>query len=98
MAAERRAKLAPAAIAMLLMALAGCQPPLPERETPVGQLYLQKCGQCHVPYNPRTLTPAMWSAQVKMMEGKMRQAGLPPLSEDQEKAITDYLVRNSGAQ
>jgi len=50
-----------------------------------------------MPYHPRVMTPAMWQAQVTMMERKIREAGLPELSGDQRRAILDYLTRNSGS-
>lgn len=90
--------MALAAIATILI-MAACQPrPLPEADSPAAQVYVQRCGQCHRPYDPRTMTSAMWDTQVTMMEGKIRDAGLPPLTDDQRKAIMDYLTRNAGTE
>ena len=69
--------------------------PLPEADSAGGQLYVQQCGQCHAPYNPASMTAAMWRVQVPMMEDKMRQAGLSPLNDNDRSAILDYLARNS---
>ena len=88
-----RIAIAAAAAACLLC---GCPAQLPERETAAGQLYISRCGQCHQPYHPHALTAAMWEKQVEMMEGKMRQVGLPPLSAEDRQSILDYLSRNAG--
>ncbi len=41
------------------------------------------------------MTPAMWAAQMKRMEDKIRKSGLPALTAEQSKTILDYLTRNS---
>ena len=92
----RRAAAAAAALAML--ALAGCQGKLPEQDSYAAQLYLKRCGNCHQPYSPHSMTPAMWQVQVPMMEQKMQQAGMHPLSDEDRRTIMDYLQRNSGSQ
>ena len=81
-----------------ILVLAGCQHPLPEQDTQAGQLYAQKCGECHAPYNPHAMTAAMWEVQVPKMEEKIRQAGLPPLEAAQKQTILDYLQRNAGQE
>lgn len=84
------------AIALLVM-LSGCaKKSLPDPAGPDAELYVARCGQCHRPYNPRTMTADMWRAQVPMMEDKMRQAGLPPLSDSDREQILDYLTANAG--
>jgi len=88
------------ALVLAALALAGCvrRAPLPEVGTPAATLYQQRCGQCHVAYNPRTMTAAMWDLQVARMQGKMLQAGLPALSDAQRAAILGYLTRNAGTE
>jgi hypothetical protein len=44
------------------------------------------------------MTAAMWATQVDAMEPKIAQAGLPPLSEGERRAILNYLERNAGTQ
>ncbi len=80
------------------LALVGCQQPLPERDTYAGQLYQKRCGQCHQPFNPHVLTSAMWDKQLDLMDGKIRQAGMRPLSPEERQTIMDYLTHNSGQQ
>lgn len=79
---------------------AGCQKPksLPEQGTYPQQLYVERCGTCHRPYSPASMTAAMWEAQVEAMDAKIVQAGQPPLSPQQHLTILDYLKRNAGRQ
>jgi hypothetical protein len=91
-------RIAFALAALIFLALAGCQHPLPEQDSYAGQLYLRRCGQCHQPYNPHAMTAAMWEIQVPKMEEKILQAGLPPLEAAQKQTILDYLQRNAGQQ
>ena len=80
-----------------VLGAAGCGPkPLPEQGTRVEQLYVQRCGGCHQPYRPASLTPAMWQIQIDAMQSKMAQAGVAPLNDAERRTITDYLVRNAG--
>jgi Dihaem cytochrome c len=70
--------------------------PLPEPGTYAEQLYVQRCGTCHRPYNPASMTAAMWEVQVEAMRAKIVHAGQPPLSNEQGLTILDYLKRNAG--
>ena len=84
--------------ALSLVSTTACQKrALPERDTYAGQLYASRCGgQCHVPFDPRSMTPAMWQVQISAMDDKMRAAGIAPLTPEQRKTIMDYLTRNAG--
>jgi mono/diheme cytochrome c family protein len=82
-----------------LVLVAGCKPPsLPDSTTPGAQLYVNRCGNCHAPYNPHELTASMWDTQVTMMEVKIHQAGMPPLTSDERDAILEYLKRHAGTE
>ncbi len=87
-----------ALVMISLVSATACQRrPLPERDTYAGQLYASRCGgQCHVPFDPRSMTPAMWRVQISAMDDKMRAAGIAPLTPEQRATIMDYLTRNSG--
>lgn len=87
-----------AMVAALAMFVAGCEGPLPEKDSFAAQLYAARCDGCHHAYNPHRMTAAMWEVQVGMMEPKMREAGLPPLTPEERKTILDYLQRNAGQQ
>ncbi len=95
-------RLTPARIglaSLIFIALAGCKPqPLPEQDSYAGQLYVRQCGQCHSPYNPHSMTAAMWEIEVPKMEENIRRAGLPALQPEQKQTILDYLHHNAGQQ
>lgn len=38
----------------------------------------------------------MWAIQVRAMQGRMQEAGMPPLTPAQRKTILDYLSHNAG--
>jgi hypothetical protein len=80
--------------------LSSCQEtkPLPEQGSYSQQLYVERCGACHRPYSPASMTAAMWEAQLEAMRVKIAQAGQPPLSPQQHLAILAYLKRNAGKQ
>ena len=84
-------------MALLLVTLfaGGCERPLPEANSAAAQLYARRCGQCHHAYAPASLTTAMWRIQVEMMEAKMRQTRLPPLTDQERDTILSYLTRNA---
>jgi mono/diheme cytochrome c family protein len=93
----RRAVLLAVAAAVILLGPAGCAPkPLPERGSSAEQLYTGRCGGCHRPFLPSTMTAAMWAEQVEAMQLKMAQAGVAPLSDSERREILDYLERNAG--
>jgi len=87
------------ALALIAILALGCKrAPLPDADSPTARLYVTRCGNCHAPYNPHEMTPAMWETQVMMMEVKMQAAGQPPLSPDERDSILQYLKRNAGTE
>lgn len=81
------------------VSLASCQSAkLPDEGSDAAQLYLRKCGQCHQAYNPSQMTATMWAVQVDLMQERMKQTGLAPLTPAERKAILDYLSSNAGKQ
>lgn len=83
----------------MMLVFAGCAPkPLPEQGSAAEQLYSGRCGGCHRPYHPSSMTAAMWAEQVEAMRLKMAQAGVAPLSESERREILDYLERNAGKE
>ena len=71
---------------------------LPEADSDAARTYMKRCGMCHRAYDPRSMTSAMWQTQVELMDTKIRQAGMEPLSADQRQIILDYLTRNAGTR
>jgi hypothetical protein len=83
----------------LLILVCGCKPAsLPDANSPSAQLYVNRCGNCHVPYNPHEMTASMWATQVTMMEVKMQAAGQPQLTSGERDSILEYLKRNAGTE
>jgi len=81
------------------LAISGCKRgSLPDATSPGAQLYANRCGNCHVAYNPHEMTASMWDTQVTMMEVKIQAAGMPALTSDERESILDYLKRNAGTE
>jgi hypothetical protein len=79
--------------------LASCQSgKLPDEGSYSAQLYLNRCGQCHPAYNPNQMTATMWATQVDLMQERMKQTGLAPLTPAERKTILEYLTSNAGQQ
>jgi mono/diheme cytochrome c family protein len=100
-ASRRISNIQPAAIALAFLSifLSGCKPAsLPDAASPGAQLYVERCGNCHAPYNPHEMTAAMWDTQVTMMETKIQAAGQLPLTSDERESILEYLKRNAGTE
>jgi mono/diheme cytochrome c family protein len=74
-----------------LALVVGCTRPLPDADSPGAQLYQARCGTCHVSYQPRTLTAAMWELQVERMRETLRRSGVSPLTEEEEGLLLGYL-------
>jgi len=92
-------KFAGVALALAsLFVLAGCKPSLPDSTSPDAQVYMHRCGNCHAPYNPHEMTAAMWETQLPLMEVKIQNAGMPPLTPDERNAILEYLKSNAGTE
>jgi hypothetical protein len=79
--------------------LASCQSgKIPDESSYAAQLYLNRCGQCHKPYNPNLMTAAMWAIKVDLMQERMKQTGLAPLTSAERETILKYLTSNAGKQ
>ena len=79
--------------------LAACQNgKIPNEGSYAAQLYINRCGQCHQPYNPVLMTAPMWAVKVDLMQERMKQTGLTPLTSGERKTILDYLSSNAGRQ
>jgi Dihaem cytochrome c len=95
-ARPRRAPAGGLALVALAIAIAGCTRPLPEEGSVAERTYTERCGSCHRPYQPHSMTAAMWQAQMTVMRQKIAAAGQPPLTAEQERMILEYLQRNAG--
>ncbi len=78
------------------VAAGACSRPLPEAGSPQAKLYESRCGGCHRPFHPGTMTAAMWKYQVERAEkSRMVKAG-QHLTPEEYRQILDYLTRNAG--
>jgi Dihaem cytochrome c len=92
-------QLITAALWSLVTLLASCQShKMPDEDSYAAQLYVKRCGQCHQAYNPRLMTAPMWAVKVDLMQERLRQTGLPPLTPDERKTILEYLSSSAGQQ
>lgn len=66
-------------------------------EGPTGEaLFLGRCtGLCHQTPRPEHLTAAQWRAVLDTMQDRMRQFGMPPLTEDEYRKVLDYLTERA---
>jgi hypothetical protein len=44
------------------------------------------------------MTAAMWAVQVDLMQERIKQMGLAPLTPDERRTVLDYLSSNAGKQ
>ena len=82
--------------ALLLLATACAQQPLPDAGTPGAVAYTQQCGLCHPVQQPTVMTAEMWKIQVARMAEMRARRGMQPLSAHDEKLILDYLTSHAG--
>ena len=78
-------------IAFVLAALSACTSELPEPQSAGAEVYRVRCGSCHQPYAPGTLTAAMWDVQIERMQPIMSRRGVNPLTEQERYLVTTYL-------
>jgi hypothetical protein len=96
---HRRIPSAAFILALAGLVISGCKrASLPDATSPAAQLYVNRCGNCHVPYPPHEMTASMWDTQVTMMEVKIQAAGMPPLTPDERESILEYLKSNAGTE
>ena len=76
-----------------IVIVAGCTRALPDAGSPGAQVYAARCGTCHEPHDPHSLTAAMWGVQVDRMQETMRRRGVTPLDEHEKTLVLDYLRR-----
>lgn len=76
---------------------------IPDLDTPDGQVYARRCGECHgtshvgghgVP-DPRFRTMAEWEKIFPKMDHLIRERGLTPLTESEREAIIRYLKQHA---
>jgi hypothetical protein len=88
---------------VLLLICSACTieaPPVPvdypETGSAVTQLYLARCGDCHVAPQPASRTARVWPGIVQRMQMRMRAGARTPLDENELRLILDYVQRHAG--
>ncbi len=76
---------------------AGCTT-LPEADSAGAQTFARRCGECHRPYAPGSMTWPMWEYQLGRMRLLFTQLRRPWLSPEEEELVTDYLKRHAGGR
>jgi Dihaem cytochrome c len=86
-------------MAWLLLATAGCATkpgnpgttPIPDAGSPDARVYRARCGSCHALPHPARLTYPGWVQLLPLMERRMAERGMAPLSEAERNQILAYL-------
>lgn len=62
-----------------------------EREAWAKSLFEGRCQMCHQLPEPDMLTPSQWKLILMVMQQRMQQANVPPLTEDETERLMEYL-------
>jgi hypothetical protein len=63
-----------------------------EREAWAKSLFEGRCQMCHQLPEPDMLTPSQWKLILMVMQQRMQQANVPPLTEDETERLLEYLT------
>ena len=69
--------------------------PIPDMESPEAKVYITRCSGCHALPHPSRLDMVRWRKIIKVMKIRMQERGYPPMTEDEEKMILEYLRKYS---
>ena len=79
-----------------LVILAGCAGSyLPQPDSEDAHFFSLRCGVCHVPPHPKRHTMAEWHHLLELMDVRMEERAMAPLSGGERRRIIDYLERNA---
>jgi hypothetical protein len=81
---------------VLLLGAVGCEPALPEPDSPGATVLRERCRGCHRLSAPGSMTIDMWRVQIARMHERFAQAQRPWLTPDEERTLLDYLQRHAG--
>lgn len=62
-----------------------------EREAWAKSLFEGRCQMCHQLPEADMLTPSQWKLILMVMQQRMQQANVPPLTEDETERLLEYL-------
>jgi hypothetical protein len=80
-------------VAVLVLGAAGCIKDfeVPDRNTPGGKAYVQRCSLCHALPDPTRMTFAQWAPVVGRMAAIIRSQNVPQISDEELAMILRYL-------
>ena len=81
-------------VVLAVVVAAGCRS-LPEADSPAAQTFARRCGECHRPYQPGSMTWPMWEYQLGRMKLLFAQLRKPWLTPEEERLVIDYLQRHA---
>ncbi len=65
-----------------------------QKEKVSGELiFLGRCGICHELPDPDALKPPQWKAVLKKMQKRMEFLGVPPLTDEENEKVYNWLSR-----
>jgi hypothetical protein len=87
-------------MALLLSACAGgggrpAATPIPDADSPGAQAFVHRCGLCHAVPHPARHAYAGWRYLVPLMEQRMAERGVVPLSGEERAVILSYLKEHA---
>lgn len=90
-------------LAYLVLLAAGCSSTgqrtaidtLPDTNHTGAQTYINRCSTCHSPPHPARHDYAGWQHLLSLMERRMVERGVPPLSDTERSYILAYLKDNA---
>jgi hypothetical protein len=89
-----------AALLLVVSACTGEAPPAtidyPETGSAAMQLYLARCGDCHVAPQPASHTAQVWPGVLQRMQMRMKAKARTPLDKNELSLILDYVQRHAG--
>lgn len=68
-------------------------PKIPEMYSPSAQTYIRRCMSCHTLPHPSQFDIQRWIKIINVMKKRMEERNHPPLTEEEEKMILDYLKK-----
>lgn len=67
--------------------------PMPDVDSPIAKLYVDRCGRCHGAPNPGVHIAKEWPPVLHRMQNRMAQKGVKPLSTDEFATLLEYLQK-----
>jgi len=68
---------------------------VPEPASEGAKAYKKVCAACHALADPRRNTPSQWEHLVRIMEKRMVQRQIPPMTTEEKRLILGYLKKYS---